>query len=90
MLTNVLYYVNIVIERRLPMNSTNRKRGWIGVIGMAGVTVLCYANTLNVVAHMASGRGSLSLGIPLAIIFACAAAFFGKLAYDKARYLASH
>ncbi len=72
------------------MNSTNKRRGWIGVIGAAGLAVLLYANTLNVVAHMASGRGSLGLGIPLALIFGGGTYFFGDIALKKARYLASH
>ena len=72
------------------MNKMNRRKQIVGTIGAGGMTVLFYVNFLSVVAHVSAGAGSLSLSIPLAAIFAAATGLFGKLAVDKARYLANH
>ena len=72
------------------MNKMNRRKLVIGTIGTAGLALLFYANTLSIVAHASAGTGSLSLSVPLGVIFAAATGFFGKLAVDKARYLFHH
>ena len=72
------------------MNDANRKRGWLGVFGGAGLALLLAANATNIMIQMVCGAGALGLGIPLALIFGGGAYFFGRLAYQKARYLSCH
>lgn len=71
------------------MNARNKRRQWIGVVGLSGLTIIFVAIVASIIGHMIVDGVSI-VGIGEMIYFAAAAVLFGVPAVEKLQYLRSH